>query len=232
MKTTTHRYLLDHSGELPLGVLTRLLTVHDLLSLLLPLPATRPWLQRHENHSRVFTQGTWQRLPQGVPGPQPPDVQLWLALHHVLLDPIARSKLGLDSPNRLDRVLQLRRHLTEALLTKVPPLCQLQRFLEELALSGVAAAPPTLVVEHTTTLWEGLCGDVDWAAVAAQQQKGHLSRDSAGALRGGQVAAIAEQFDALCGVMDLQEGPVRALLVGLAALCHSTPIMQRLFSFP
>lgn len=208
------RYLLEYSEQLPLSVLTRLVSIRDLLSLLLPLPASRPWLRRVDSGWRVFAQGAWQCLPKGSPGPQPPDVQLWLALHHLLLDPNARPKLGLDvSTTRLDHTLQLRCHMNEVLLTKVPPLRQLQRFLEELALGGGCAAPGAplaLVVEHIQTLWEGLCCSLksDWEAIAKTQTTGHLCAAHAAAQRASQVAAMAAQFDALCGVVDLQEGPV------------------------
>lgn len=198
---------MEYSDELSLTVLTRL-TTNNLLSLLLPLPSTRPWLRRFDDHWHVFAQGAWQRLDSNAPpGPQGPDVQLWLALHHLLLDPIARSKLGLDRPSVLDRVLHLRRHLTEATLTKVPPLRQLQRVLEELALGGVPSPAASLVVEHTSTLWDGLHG-TDWATVARQQLQGHLDEGVAGARQARQVQAMAEQLDALCGVVDAQQAPV------------------------
>jgi hypothetical protein len=90
----------------------------------------------------------------------------------------ARSPLlSLPSPpfaSRQAALVRLRKYLNETTVDQIPPLAQLQRAIDELALSETPAlAPrPAYILEQLPTLRDALARGQDWSAIAAAQLDG------------------------------------------------------------
>jgi hypothetical protein len=50
---TIMRYLAEHLGSLPLGVMARLVSANDTIMALMPLVAQPPWARTHKGKVRV-----------------------------------------------------------------------------------------------------------------------------------------------------------------------------------
>ena len=60
-------------------------------------------------------------------------LQVWLALHNLIVDPRCRAKYDLGD-YRKDAILRLKRHMNEILFDQLPILKDLQRVLDEISL--------------------------------------------------------------------------------------------------
>ncbi|KAG1671405.1 hypothetical protein FOA52_011902 [Chlamydomonas sp. UWO 241] len=133
------RYLTDAMPTAPMGLLGRLVSTNDTLMALLPLIERPPWVRRRKGKlERWETAGgmAWKavdaadRLKIGQW-----ELQLWLAINNLVVDPKARAKSSMDEW-RKDRLLGLKRHLNELLFDQVPVLKDLQRVLDEIGLGA------------------------------------------------------------------------------------------------
>ena len=64
-------------------------------------------------------------------------MQVWLSIYHVCLGKEARRKYKWDQHSKAN-VMRARKYMSEVLLDQIPNLSDLQRFLDQLAIS----APP------------------------------------------------------------------------------------------
>ncbi|KAF6262535.1 hypothetical protein COO60DRAFT_1675619 [Scenedesmus sp. NREL 46B-D3] len=177
---TILRYLSDHVTSLSLGLMSRLLGVHDAVMALLPLVEAPPWVRsRKGGKMEKFIDGRWQVVP---PADRMKitqlDGQVWLSLVNLLVEPACRAKYD---PDRYRRgcLVKLQRHLHELLMDQLPVLRQLARLLDEMALginnaaaaAAAGGASSRLILEQVPLLRERLLHGKDWPAVAKQQME-------------------------------------------------------------
>jgi len=176
--TTLTRYLCEHMNALPLSVLTRATDTHDLLCCVVPLIENPPWTRRTDS-------GEWQKLVENKwVTYQPADLltltktegQLWLALFQIVCNNEVRKRYHFNS-FRKNQLLRARKYINEVLLDQLPVLADVQRFMDELAITEVPeptaqqGGSSVLIVEQVSMAQEKLVKHRDWAAIAAAQIK-------------------------------------------------------------
>ncbi|CAM9182135.1 unnamed protein product, partial [Phaeothamnion confervicola] len=166
------RFVCEHLSALPLPVATRVLDTHDILMGLIPLIENPPWTRRLPN-------GRWQKVHDF----QWRDVsradllkvtrtegQVWLALFHLVCGAESRRRYRFHS-FRKESLLRVRKFVNEVLLDQLPVLADVQRFMDELAISDAPEPtqlpPGNLLVEQVPQVREGLLRGRDWDALAA-----------------------------------------------------------------
>ena len=135
------RYLSDHARKLPLAAAARLLDVHDVPLLCVPLIENPPWVKREERGEG----GGWVKYNAHAWVPCPPsdllvltpcEGQPWLTLHALLMEAEVRARYPL-TPHRRATLLRVRKFLNGVLVDQLPILEDIQRLLDEITI-----APP------------------------------------------------------------------------------------------
>ncbi|XP_040850460.1 zinc finger MYND domain-containing protein 10 [Ochotona curzoniae] len=165
------RYITDCVDSLPLSVLSRMLSTHNLPCLLVELLEHSPWSRREGGKLQRFEGGRWHIVsPSEQQKLSKLDGQVWLALYNLLLSPEARSRYCLTSFAK-GQLLKLRAFLTDTLLDQLPNLADLQGFLAHLALVEPQPLKKDLVLEQIPEIWEQLERENKgkWQAIAKHQ---------------------------------------------------------------
>ncbi|XP_058534486.1 zinc finger MYND domain-containing protein 10 isoform X3 [Ochotona princeps] len=149
------RYITDCVDSLPLSVLSRMLSTHNLPCLLVELLEHSPWSRREGGKLQRFEGGRWHTVaPSEQQKLSKLDGQVWLALYNLLLSPEARSHYCLTSFAK-GQLLKLRAFLTDTLLDQLPNLADLQGFLAHLALVEPQPLKKDLVLEQVRSQKSG-----------------------------------------------------------------------------
>lgn len=225
---TILRHLTDHAGAAAsLAVLHRAAATSGLAGALAPLLAHPPWERPGKGGKERWEGGRWAPVPPAaLHRPGAADVQAWLLLATLVLDPGAAAKMDWEGPTG-EGLLQLRSRLTPALIEAVPPLTGLLRFLEAGAVGAAAQwhGPDALrraqqarsvVIEQPPRLRAALLKGVDWAALIERQRETHFncSGASGGWVSQELLGKILANIDFLCDVHmqnEAQGGPTPAL---------------------
>ncbi|KAL4451614.1 hypothetical protein ABPG75_007276 [Micractinium tetrahymenae] len=219
---TILRYLTDHAPKLSLSVLTRIVSTNDAAMTLLPLLERPPWVRRGKGGAvEKYIGGSWQAVP-----PEEryrltqQDGQVWLALHNLLADSAARSKLDMTE-GRVEALLHLKRHLNELLLDQLPVLRNLQRVIDELAFGvntaqAVAGPSSRLIVEQVPTIRAGLLrrSQADWRGLAEQAVAAQFGPE-AQRLSQQRLEGMLRSFELMCGMEEERQGAPQAAAAGL-----------------
>jgi len=182
------RFLTDHRVAVPLAVTIRLLETHDVLLLLVPLMEKAPWVRKNRRNSAIekFEEHRWERVEQNDEGRLPKlHSQVWLTVYNLVMDAECRARYELISFRR-ENLLRLRRHINEVVVDQLPPLTNLHRTLEELAISGQftayanAPAATPFVVELVAEAHETLVRTYEgrWEEVAEKQLREVLVKET------------------------------------------------------
>ncbi|CAD7954075.1 unnamed protein product [Amoebophrya sp. A25] len=130
------RYLTDHRQHLPLTLTTRLLENHDILLTLVPLMEKAPWIRKRRGQFEKFEKNVWKVIEEDDLCTLPKmSSQLWLTMYNLIMDSQCRQRYEMRG-HRKDNLLRLRRFLNEIVFDQIPPLVELLRTLEELAIAG------------------------------------------------------------------------------------------------
>ncbi|XP_065832935.1 zinc finger MYND domain-containing protein 10-like [Oscarella lobularis] len=154
------RYIISNLSSLPVSIATRLLNTHDIISCLVELVDKPPWTHQTKDGKIVrYTEAKWcpvhERETMAV---TKTEAQVWLALHHLLMDPECQRKYNY-SDHRKAIVLKLRGKLNEVLLDQIPVLRDLQRYLEHLAVLDIPPPREELILEQVPEIREKLIQD-------------------------------------------------------------------------
>ena len=193
---TVLRYLTDAMGDLPLGVMARLLDVHDAQTLLAPLLEKRPWVRGRKDASgktvrEAFQDGRWSVVPREDRMQLTKcDGQTWLALTNLVCDPKCRARYRYTD-SRKRSMEKLKRHFNDVLFDQLPVLQDLQRAVDEVLLMVTPSAHEItagrLILEQTPMTRDALLRRPDdaWRALAATQLATHFadSRENRAAAR-------------------------------------------------
>ena len=191
------RYVTDAMGDLPLGVMARLLDTHDAQTLLAPLLEKRPWVRRRldkssgKTVSEAFQDGRWSVVPREDRMQLTKcDGQAWLALTNLVCDPKCRARYRYDDARKRS-MERLKRHFNDVLFDQLPVLQDLQRAVDEVLLmvtpSAHEVAAGRLILEQVPRTRDALLARSDdaWRDVAAAQLATHFadSRENRAAAR-------------------------------------------------
>ena len=168
------RLICEHAEDLSLSVVSRIIDTHDLLILIIPLIENPPWTRRLGN-------GKWQKMVdfkwQDV---KPIDLltitklegQPWLALYHMLAKEVFRQKYHLNS-FRKGQLLRVRKYLNDVLLDQLPILADIQRYMDELAITDVpdqgSSSNSVFLFQQVSVMRESLLKNKNWDDVARFQ---------------------------------------------------------------
>jgi len=169
------RFLCEHAEAVPLSVVSRITDTHDMLILIIPLIENPPWTRR--------VNGKWQKLiDQNWKDVAPIDLlkltklegQPWLALYHLMAKQVFRERYHLNS-YRKGQLLRLRKYLNEMLLDQLPFLADIQRYMDELALTQVPephqVANSIFMFQQVAVTREKIIKNKNWEEVAEYQMK-------------------------------------------------------------
>jgi len=185
------RFITDHRAGLPLSATVRLLDTQDFLLTLVPLIEKAPWVRRNpKGQVQKFDKQEWVLVEEEEMG-QLPDlqVQCFLAVHNLAMDPQCRNRYQMTS-FRKDNLLRLRRFLNDVVFDQVPPLANLLRTLEELAISGqftgVEEAHTPFIVELIAEIRETLLQTFEgrYEAISKEQIQRIFVKESQEELKG------------------------------------------------
>ena len=207
---TILRYLTGFMHSLPLGVMARLLDVHDAPVNIVALIDQAPWLRErdaasNEGHiTEVFEGGAWtelgkhERLRITIP-----QAQCWLALCNLVLDPQCRGRYVWDE-QRQERLQRVKRHFNEVLFDQIPTLKELQRAVDEILLNQGPQAGDVkqgrLVMEQVPEMRKELTEKTEdeWQQIA-DRQASSVFADTAEARKAAteRIESLTELFDAM-----------------------------------
>ncbi|MEW5307426.1 MAG: hypothetical protein WDW36_009824 [Sanguina aurantia] len=203
---TILRYITDALTTGPMGLLSRVVSTNDTLMGLLPLIDRPPWVRQRRGKgggTEKWIGNGWSLIP---PGDRfkltPADVQVWLCLANLILEPSCRAKYGQLDSYRREALLGVRRHLNELMFDQLPLLVDLQRTLDEISLhvGGVgaeAAKGAALILEQVPMVRTALLKGRDWSAMARLAATTHFGPASK-ALGRERMEAMARAFDFMC----------------------------------
>jgi len=198
---TILRYVTDHAKSLPLGLLTRMVSTLDVPMLLVALIDNPPWERRRDAVLERLVGNKWAEV-QGadIAAVTQNAAQVWLALNNVVVDERFRHRYDWDD-RRKETLQKAKRQMNEVLFDQLPPLKDLQRVIEEVALglsqpkqdAGIAQAQRgggaggnskvargALILEVVPELRQALLRGRDWDEVARKMRSDVLAPDAPG----------------------------------------------------
>lgn len=168
------RMICEHAEVLPLNVLSRITDTHDFLILIIPLIENPPWTRRLSN-------GKWQKLVDNAWKEVAPidllkvtkmEGQPWLAIYHLVAKQIFRERYHLNT-FRKGQLLRVRKYINDMILDQLPFLADIQRYMDELALTEVPDASSlgggVFMFQQVALMRESLIKGKDWKAIADAQ---------------------------------------------------------------
>lgn len=175
------RFLCEHSDSLVLSVSTRITDTHDYLVLMIPLIENPPWTRRIP--AAAGKPAKWQKLidfkwtdvlPIDLLKLTKLEGQPWLALFALLSKKVFRERYHINS-FRKDQLLRVRKFLNDILLDQLPVLADIQRYMDELAMSDGSQDPAANATsslfkfQQVAVYREKLLKNKNWKTIALEQ---------------------------------------------------------------
>ncbi|XP_061931922.1 zinc finger MYND domain-containing protein 10 isoform X2 [Apis cerana] len=130
------RYLAEFADKLPLYVLSRLLTTHDVPYLLVELIEKHPWTKKNTEGENMTYNGGWRKTKLNEEEKiSKIEGQIWLGLRELLLNPKSASYYEITE-HRFFKLLKLQKYLHECVVDQISPLMDLKRWLNYLNVSS------------------------------------------------------------------------------------------------
>jgi hypothetical protein len=168
------RFLSEHADAMPLSVVSRITDTHDFLILIIPLIENPPWTRR-------LSTGKWQKLVDHKWAEVKPidllkitklDGQPWLALYYLLAKEVFRERYFLNS-FRKGQLLRVRKYINELMLDQLPFLADIQRYMDELAVTEVpeptSLGGSVFLFQQVAAVREAIMKGRKWPEVAQLQ---------------------------------------------------------------
>eukprot|EP00607_Mallomonas_marina_P000365 CAMPEP_0182434784 /NCGR_PEP_ID=MMETSP1167-20130531/71811_1 /TAXON_ID=2988 /ORGANISM="Mallomonas Sp, Strain CCMP3275" /LENGTH=453 /DNA_ID=CAMNT_0024625039 /DNA_START=49 /DNA_END=1410 /DNA_ORIENTATION=- len=168
------RFLCEHCEVLPLNVISRITDTHDMLMCFIPLIENPPWTRRRQN-------GSWEKLVDSKWLTIPPidllkitklEGQPWLALYNLVAKKVYRDRYHLNS-FRKTQLLRVRKYINDVLLDQLPVLADIQRYMDELAISEVpepvGSTNSVFLFQQVALLREEMLRGQKWEEIAHKQ---------------------------------------------------------------
>lgn len=170
------RFVVEHGDVLPLSVASRITDTHDYLLLLLPLIEQPPWTRRTKAGKwEKLIDHKWQEVkPIDLLKVTKLEGQPWLALYHLLAKEVFRERYYLHS-FRKNQLLRVRKYIHDVLLDQLPFLADVQRYMDELAVTNVpepsSLQDSVFMLQQVAMMREKLMKNRSWPDIAAKQVK-------------------------------------------------------------
>lgn len=141
------RFICEHAESLPLSVSSRITDTHDYLIMMIPLIENPPWSRRIPAPSGKGMK--WQKLVDYKWTDVAPiellkltklEGQPWLTVFALLSKKVFRERYHINS-FRKDQLLRVRKFLNDILLDQLPVLADIQRHMDELAMTDTSQDP-------------------------------------------------------------------------------------------
>ncbi|KAF8778183.1 Zinc finger MYND domain-containing protein 10 [Argiope bruennichi] len=164
-------YMTQHLKTIPLGVLHRLLVVHDIPLLFTNLLYEPPWSKEVNGERVKYVDGKWKKLsPIDFMKINKIEGQIWIALIQLLLNPDCQKKYDMSGYKK-DQLLKLRCRLNDVTIEQIPILRELLRFLEHLSLFDAPIPKKGVIIEQVPEIWECLHKEYrgKWKEIATNQ---------------------------------------------------------------
>ena len=168
------RFLSEHADSMPLSVVSRIADTHDFLVLIIPLIENPPWTRR-------LNTGKWQKLvdhkwvevkPIDLLKVTKLEGQPWLAVYFLLAKEVFRERYYLNS-FRKGQLLRVRKYINELMLDQLPFLADIQRYMDELAVTEVpeptSLGNTAFLFQQVATMREAIMKGKNWPEVAKKQ---------------------------------------------------------------
>lgn len=200
------RFVCENAEVLPLGVVSRISDTHDFLLLIIPLIENPPWTRRLDN-------GKWQKLvdlkwtivkPIDLLKITKLEGQPWIALYHLLAKEVFRERYALNS-FRKGQLLRIRKYLNDIMLDQLPFLADVQRYMDELAVTNVpeasSIADNVFLFQQVASISDSIMRGKNMAEVAVYQKENVFTMTDR---TDKDLLALAEMYsdDAIEGVLD------------------------------
>jgi hypothetical protein len=126
------RSITDNIKDLPISALNKMLLENDTVCLMVYLIELSPWVRKRKDGFEKFEANGWHKLKESdLVVVSRVEAQVWLALMNLLLEPEARKTYQYSKKNQ-SVVLRLKDCISEEIVDQIPPIVDLQRYLEEL----------------------------------------------------------------------------------------------------
>ncbi|XP_035230351.1 zinc finger MYND domain-containing protein 10-like isoform X2 [Stegodyphus dumicola] len=169
-------YMAQHQKIIPLSILHRLLTVHDIPLLFSSLIYEPPWI-RGKAKKEKYDDGKWIALkPEKFMKISKAEGQVWICLMQLLLGQDCQRKYDI-SDFRKEQFLKLRSRINEHYIDQMPILNELLRFLEHLSLFDAPLPKTSIVIEQVPEIRESIFqkNKRKWEDIAVKQIEEYFS---------------------------------------------------------
>ncbi|KAJ3302240.1 Zinc finger MYND domain-containing protein 10 [Kappamyces sp. JEL0829] len=199
------RSITDSLKDLPLSALNNILLDRDVVSLLVLLMERAPWIRRRQELFEQFDLGSWKKIAEeDLVIVTKIEAQVWLALMNLLLEPVARKTYQYSKKNH-SIVLRLKDCITDQTVDQLPPLVDIQRYLEELLLmTPPDSLPRSFGIQPISEINSSISDNVDLKDVAEKQKAALLSMSDS--QMQGLAKSLASMYD-LDNVQELLDDP-------------------------
>ncbi|XP_053995372.1 zinc finger MYND domain-containing protein 10 [Hylaeus anthracinus] len=194
------RYLAEFSDSLPICVLSRMLSTHDVPYLLVQLIESHPWTRENEEGESMIYNGGWKKLKSSEEGKiSKIEGQVWFGLRELLLNPKCAPYYEITE-HRISQLLKLQKYLDESVLDQISPLIELKRWLSYLSVSSSRIKAPRavnveLIPQIKTSIMEKY--HKKWKKLAKHQSKFIYTTDAEDVRNAAQIISDAYDLDKL-----------------------------------
>ncbi|CAK9810143.1 Zinc finger MYND domain-containing protein 10 [Anthophora quadrimaculata] len=194
------RYLAEFADNLPLSVLSRLLSTHDVPYLLVQLIEREPWKKENTEGESMIYNGSWKKVKPSEEGKICKiEGQVWFGLRELLLNSKSAPYYEITE-YRLSQLLKLQKYLHEDVLDQISPLIDLKRWLSYLSVSSCRTSAPRAVnVELIPQIKSSIMEKYHkkWKKLAKQQSKFIYTTDAEYIKNAAQILSNAYDLDKL-----------------------------------
>ncbi|XP_043257962.1 zinc finger MYND domain-containing protein 10 [Colletes gigas] len=201
------RYLAEFSDNLPLCLLSRMLSTHDVPYLLVELIEKHPWTKENEDGENMIYNGGWKKVKLSEEGQiSKIEGQVWFGLRELLLNPKCAPYYEITM-HRLSHLLKLQKYLQETVLDQISPLIDLKRWLSYLSISSSQSKTPRpvnveLIPQIKISIMEKY--HKKWKKLAKHQSKFIYTKDAEDIKNAAQILSDAYDLDKL-DCIDIKE---------------------------
>nr|XP_031838964.1 zinc finger MYND domain-containing protein 10 isoform X1 [Nomia melanderi] len=194
------RYLAEFADNLPLCVLSRMLSTHDVPLLLVQLIEDRPWTKENADGEYMIYNGSWKKMKSSEEGKVSKiEGQVWIGLRELLLNPKCAPYYEITE-YRMSHLLKLQKYLHEIILDQISPLLELKRWLSYLSVSSSHSKVPQalnveLIPQMRTSIMEKYYKK--WKKLAKHQSKFIFTTNKEDVKNAAQILSDAYDLDKL-----------------------------------
>lgn len=166
------------STGLSLAVMRSMLVDHDFVTLMVLLLEMAPWIRESRSGYEVFNAMGWKRIKkEDLNIVTKLEAQVWLSVMNLLLEKDSRQMYQYSSKKKAT-VMKLKDWMSEETVDQIPPLTDLQRYIEELSMMiPPDNEQPSVSIQMVSSIRDDILLQVN-ATTVSSQEKLLLNSDS------------------------------------------------------